>query len=177
MAALSAGILPYRILPDGSVEVLLVHPGGPYWRSKDHHAWSVAKGEYQSGQDPERAAEREFAEELGVPVPAGRRLDLGEVTQAGGKRVRVWAVDVGDQPLEIGASNHFEMEWPPGSGHRRSLPEVDRAEWAPVVLARQRLVAAQTAFLDRLLEQPALTSASRTGAGANNRHPSRHLSE
>jgi predicted NUDIX family NTP pyrophosphohydrolase len=176
MTALSAGILPYRILPDGSVEVLLVHPGGPYWRSKDHHAWSVAKGEYQRGQDPERAAEREFAEELGVPVPAGRRLDLGEVIQAGGKRVRVWAVEVGAQPLEIGASNQFDLEWPPGSGQRRSFPEVDRAEWASVVLARQRLVAAQTAFLDRLLEQ-AITGGSRTGAGENNGHPSRHLSE
>ena len=127
-----------------------MHPGGPYWRGKERHAWSVAKGEYLADESPMQAAEREFAEELGLPVPDGLRLDLGEVQQAGGKRVHVWAVETGDLPLDDMVSNTFELEWPPRSGRLQSFPEVDRAEWTSLDLARVRLVGAQVEFLDRL---------------------------
>jgi predicted NUDIX family NTP pyrophosphohydrolase len=147
----SAGILPFRFRPDGTIEVLLVHPGGPFWRGREEHAWSVAKGEYGADESPLDAAEREFVEELGLPVPDGERLDLGEVHQASGKRVQVWAVEAGDLPLETTVSNQFEMEWPPRSGRRQSFPEVDRAEWTSLDLARERLVKAQVEFLDRLV--------------------------
>ena len=151
MPSPSAGILPFRFRADGAIEVLLVHPGGPYWRGKEEHAWSVAKGEYLADETPLHAAEREFAEELGLPVPEGARLDLGEVQQAGGKRVHVWAVETGELPLQDMAGNTFEMEWPPRSGRLQSFPEVDRAEWTLLPLARVRLVAAQAEFLDRLV--------------------------
>jgi predicted NUDIX family NTP pyrophosphohydrolase len=147
----SAGILPFRVLADQSVEVLIVHPGGPFWKNKDDHTWSVVKGEHDLDEPPEHAAEREFFEELGSPIPKGKRLDLGEVQQAGGKRVRVWAVEVNDFQVQDIVSNRFEIEWPPKSGQRRSFPEIDRAEWVPLVQARDRLIKAQAAFLDRLL--------------------------
>jgi predicted NUDIX family NTP pyrophosphohydrolase len=146
----SAGILLFKVLEDQALEVLLVHPGGPLWMGKDEHAWSIPKGEYQPGEDPDQAAAREFGEELGKPVPEGARLDLGEVRQSGGKRVRVWAVEVRDFSVEGLASNDFEMEWPPRSGRRQSFPEVDRAEWMGLVQARTRLVRGQVDFLDRL---------------------------
>jgi predicted NUDIX family NTP pyrophosphohydrolase len=152
MPSPSAGILPFRFLPDASIEVLLVHPGGPYWRGREQRAWSVAKGEYPPDESPLHAAEREFAEELGLSVPEGERLDLGEVHQASGKRVHVWAVETGDLPLDDMASNRFEIEWPPRSGRLQSFPEVDRAEWTSLDLARGRLVEAQVQFLDRLVE-------------------------
>jgi predicted NUDIX family NTP pyrophosphohydrolase len=151
MPSPSAGILPFRFRSDRTIEVLLVHPGGPYWRGKEQHAWSVAKGEYLADESPLHAAEREFAEELGLPVPDGERLDLGEVQQAGGKRVRVWAIETGDLPLEEMASNTFEIEWPPRSGRLQSFPEVDRAEWTSLAQARDRLVGAQVEFLERLI--------------------------
>jgi predicted NUDIX family NTP pyrophosphohydrolase len=147
----SAGILPFRVSSDQSVEVLIVHPGGPLWKNKQDHAWSVVKGEHDPDEAPEDAAEREFFEELGLPAPKGERLDLGEVQQAGGKRVQLWAVEVEDLPVGDILSNRFEMEWPPKSGQRQSFPEIDRAEWVPIELARGRLVKAQTEFLDRLL--------------------------
>jgi predicted NUDIX family NTP pyrophosphohydrolase len=147
----SAGILPFRFRSDETIEVLLVHPGGPYWSGREQHAWSVAKGEYLADESPLHAAEREFAEELGLSVPEGERLDLGEVRQAAGKRVHVWAVETGHFPLDDMASNLFEMEWPPRSGQLQSFPEVDRAEWTSLDLARERLVAAQVEFLDRLV--------------------------
>jgi predicted NUDIX family NTP pyrophosphohydrolase len=151
MPSTSAGILPFRFRSDQTIEVLLVHPGGPFWRGKEQHAWSVAKGEYLSDESALDAAEREFTEELGLPVPAGDRLDLGEVQQAGGKRVRVWAVETGDLPLEDVVSNTFEIEWPPRSGRLQSFPEVDRAEWTSLDQARDRLVGAQVEFLERLV--------------------------
>jgi predicted NUDIX family NTP pyrophosphohydrolase len=151
----SAGILPFRFRSDETIEVLLVHPGGPYWSGREQHAWSVAKGEYLADESPLHAAEREFAEELGLPVPDGERLDLGEVHQASGKRVHVWAVETADLPLDDMASNQFEIEWPPRSGRQQSFPEVDRAEWTSVDLARERLVEAQAQFLDRLVEMVA----------------------
>jgi predicted NUDIX family NTP pyrophosphohydrolase len=147
----SAGILPFKVLPDQNVEVMIVHPGGPFWKNKESHAWSVAKGEHDVDELPEAAAEREFMEELGLPVPEGKRFDLGEVQQTGGKRVRVWAVEVEDLHLGDIDSNEFEIEWPPGSGHQQSFPEIDRAEWVPLTQARDRLVKAQEEFLDRLL--------------------------
>ena len=167
MPDLTAGILLYR-LPDGAeaadqTEWLLVHPGGPYWRNKDEHAWSIPKGEYRLGDDPERAAEREFAEELGQAVPSGPRIDLGEIRQSGGKQVRVWAVHAGGFSIGQVVSNEFEIEWPAGSGRRQSFPEVDRAEWTSTDLARRRLVRGQVTFIDRLLELLAPRVAPGTG--------------
>ena len=151
MPTRSAGILPFRVVADRGLEVLLVHPGGPYWSGKDQHAWSVAKGEYAEDEPPEHAAEREFAEELGMPAPPGPRVDLGEIRQGGGKHVRVWAVEVDDVPVSDLISNTFEMEWPPRSGRLQSFPEVDRAEWVSLDVARVRLVRGQVEFLDRLV--------------------------
>jgi predicted NUDIX family NTP pyrophosphohydrolase len=147
---LSAGILAYRIGEDGSLLVLLVHPGGPFWRNKDAHAWSIPKGEHEPAEDPEAAAVREFAEELGFPLPDGPRHDLGMVRQSGGKQVQAWAAQTGYLSLERVVSNRFEMEWPPKSGTRQEFPEVDRAEWMTIPEATARLVSAQAEFLDRL---------------------------
>ncbi len=152
MPKLSAGILAYRRGPDRDVQVLLVHPGGPFWRHKDTHAWSVPKGEYEEGADPEQEALREFREELGLDVPAGDRLDLGSVRQSGGKQVRVWAVEAPELVVDTVDCNEFEMEWPPNSGTVQRFPEVDRAEWMDLTSARERVVTAQAAFFDRLLE-------------------------
>ena len=149
MPKVSSGILLYREHADGSLEVLLVHPGGPFWARKDAGAWSIPKGEYDEHDDPAMRAEEEFAEELGTRAPPGPRLDLGEVRQAGGKRVRAWAVH-GDIDARTTTSNTFEMEWPPRSGERRSFPEVDRAEWFSLHDARTKLVAGQLPLLDRL---------------------------
>ena len=110
----SAGLLPYRIAPDGSFEVFLIHPGGPLWARKDAGAWSVAKGEYGTDEAADAAAEREFAEELGTPAPLGVRVDLGQVTQTSGKVVRVWAVEAPDFDVADVVSNRFEMDGPRG---------------------------------------------------------------
>ncbi|MGA3351672.1 MAG: NUDIX domain-containing protein [Acidimicrobiales bacterium] len=151
MPALSAGLMPYRFGEDGALEVLVVHPGGPFWAEKDDGAWSIAKGEYEAGEEPERAAEREFAEELGQDPPAGPWIDLGELRQPSGKRVRAWAVE-GDLDAASIVSNEFEMEWPPGSGRRAWWPEVDRATWLSVAEAKRKLLKGQVAFVDRLVE-------------------------
>ncbi len=153
MAKLSAGLLPYRITGEDVLELFIVHPGGPFWATKDHHAWSVAKGEHEPTDDPAAAAEREFAEEVGVPAPPGPRVDLGSVEQPGGKLVRVWAVEAPRFEVERVVSNEFEMVWPPRSGRRQSFPEVDRAEWLTAALARQKLLKGQTAFVDQLVER------------------------
>jgi len=150
MSARSAGLLPYRFTDGRVVEVLVVHPGGPFWATKDEGVWSVAKGEYEPDEDPEQAADREFAEELGTDPPVGPRLDLGELRQPGGKLVRVWAVE-GDLDAAAVVSNEFELEWPPRSGVVASFPEVDRADWVPIATARRKLVKGQVGFLDRLL--------------------------
>jgi predicted NUDIX family NTP pyrophosphohydrolase len=144
----SAGLLLHRHR-DGELEVLLVHPGGPFWARKDAGAWSVPKGEYEPTEDPRAAARREFAEELGSPPPEGPALDLGEVAQKGGKRVRAWAV-AGDLDVTTVVSNTFEMEWPPRSGRRQTFPECDRAEWFGLDAAAAKLLGAQRPFLDRL---------------------------
>lgn len=149
MPRLSAGLLLHRLDDAEAVEVLLVHPGGPFWANKDDGAWSLPKGEYAEGEDPRAVATREFEEELGMSPPAGPETDLGEVVQAGGKRVRAWAVR-GDLPVDDIVSNTFEMEWPRGSGRVRTFPEVDRAGWFPVPEARVKLLKSQLPFLDRL---------------------------
>ena len=157
MVARSAGLLVHRPGPEGGVEVLLVHPGGPFWRRKDEGAWSIPKGEHEPDDDPVAVAEREFAEELGhAPPPrgAGTDLDLGEVRLKSGKRVRAVARPLGDAAVDVEAvaSNTFETEWPPRSGRMQTFPEVDRAGWFPPEAARTKLNPAQAAFVDRLLD-------------------------
>ncbi len=150
MPARSAGLLVYRILGDRGLEVLIVHPGGPFWAKKDQGAWSIPKGEHDPEDEPLNAAEREFREEVGQEPPLGPRVFLGDVTQAGGKQVAAWAVQ-GDVDAAGGASNTFELEWPRGSGVVRTYPEVDRVEWTSLAAARVRLLEGQRPFLDRLL--------------------------
>jgi predicted NUDIX family NTP pyrophosphohydrolase len=153
----SAGLLPYRTADDGTISVFLVHPGGPFWKSKEEHAWSIPKGEFGPDEDAEETAEREFLEELGVPVPEGPRIPLGTVRQSGGKEVTAWAVRTQDLSADAIVSNEFEMEWPPRSGTRATFPEIDRARWMSVPEAHDLLVRAQTEFLARLasaLEAP-----------------------
>ena len=148
---MSAGILLYR-QRGATLEVLLVHPGGPVWARRDLGAWSVPKGEYVAGEEePLEAARREFTEELGSPPPAGEPVDLGEVCQKSGKRVRAWALP-GDLDVADVHSNTFAMEWPPRSGQMREFPEVDRAEWFALAEARERINPAQAAFVDRLAD-------------------------
>jgi predicted NUDIX family NTP pyrophosphohydrolase len=141
----SAGILLHR-----GGEVLLVHPGGPFWAKKDAGAWSIPKGEYEDGDDPRAAALREFEEELGSALPAGTELvELGTVKQKSGKRITAYAAE-GDLDPETISSNTFEMEWPPRSGRMQRFPEVDRAGWFSIEEAREKLNPAQAEFLVRL---------------------------
>jgi predicted NUDIX family NTP pyrophosphohydrolase len=129
--------------------VLLVHPGGPLWARRDAGAWSIPKGEYSSGEEPLAAARREFEEELGTPPPVGPVEDLGEVRQKSGKVVRAWAL-AGDLDVETIESNTFELQWPPRSGRLIEIPEVDRAEWFTLRIAREKINPAQVALIDRL---------------------------
>lgn len=147
MAKRSAGLLLYRRGARG-LEVLLVHPGGPFWRAKDLGAWSLAKGEIDPGEEPAACALREFEEETGTRLE-GEPAPLGEVRQAGGKTVIGFALE-GDLDADAIRSITFELEWPPRSGRRQSYPEVDRAAWFTLDEAREKLNAAQVAFLDRL---------------------------
>src|ERR1700754_864886 len=124
----SAGIVLHRTGAGGELEVLLVHPGGPFWARRDAGAWSIPKGEHGEDEEPLAAARREFEEELGLPVPQGELRPLPEVRQKGGKRVTAWAVE-GDLDPERIVSNSFELEWPPRSGRTQEFPEVDRAGW------------------------------------------------
>jgi predicted NUDIX family NTP pyrophosphohydrolase len=146
---LSAGILAYRKGARG-LEVLLVHPGGPFWRKKDDGAWSIPKGEIDAEDAPEEVARREFAEELGPSASIGRLQPLGEVRQREGKRVIAFAGEGHFDPAAL-ISNTFEIEWPPRTGRRQSFPEVDRAEWFNVDFARTKMLSAQVELLDRLL--------------------------
>lgn len=145
----SAGLLVFR-RRRASTELLLAHPGGPFFARKDRGSWTIPKGEYEDGEPPEAAAAREFVEEIGVVAPDGPWIDLGEVRQASGKRVRAFAVE-GEIDLTEAVSNLFEMEWPPGSGRMEAFPEIDRAEWFDAGEARMRLNRAQSDFVDRLL--------------------------
>lgn len=144
----SAGILLHRG-PSGQREVLLVHPGGPWWRRQEKGAWSIPKGECMPGEDPYSAARREFGEELGVAPPDGDALPLGEIRQKAGKRVLAWAL-AGDVDAAAVKSNTFDLEWPPRSGQFRSFPEVDRAAWFSLAAAREKINPAQVELLDRL---------------------------
>ncbi|MEE3064119.1 MAG: NUDIX domain-containing protein [Actinomycetota bacterium] len=155
MPKLSAGVLLYRTRDDVA-EVLIAHPGGPFWARKDDAAWSIPKGEYYDGGDPWAAAQREFSEELGLSVPAGGRLDLGALKQPSGKVVTAFAVRA-DLDIADTRSNTFEMEWPKGSGNMREFPEVDRVGWFPVAQARVKLLKGQRPFLDLLMAHPELT--------------------
>jgi predicted NUDIX family NTP pyrophosphohydrolase len=144
----SAGILLYRFASE-DLEVLLVHPGGPFWARRDAGVWSIPKGEHEADEEPLIAARREFAEELGTEPPAGQPLDLGEVRQKSGKYVHAWALE-GDLDATAITSNSFALEWPPRSGRTREFPEVDRAQWFGLRDAREKLNPGQVPLLDRL---------------------------
>lgn len=147
MASRSAGILMYRYA-NGELQVLLAHPGGPFWKRRDAGAWTIPKGEIADNEDPETAARREFREELGVNI-AQTLQPLGEITQKAGKRVIAFALQ-GDFDSEQLRSNTFELEWPPRSGKRATFPEVDRVEWMDLARAREKILMAQSALLERL---------------------------
>ncbi|WP_192739153.1 NUDIX domain-containing protein [Bradyrhizobium sp. OAE829] len=150
----SAGVLMYRHAGT-NLEVLIVHPGGPYWRKKDEGAWSIPKGELDEGEDAKVAARREFLEETGVAL-SGLLDPLGEIRQRGGKLVIAFAVE-GDVDVLTIRSNTFEMEWPPKSGRMRSFPEIDRAEWFDLPAARAKILEGQRPLLDglaRFVNQP-----------------------
>ena len=144
---LSAGIILYRRRETG-LEVLIVHPGGPFWAKKDEGAWSIPKGEYVEGEDPLSVARREFYEETGSALN-GPCLELTPVKQPSGKIIRAWAVE-GDLDATAVRSNSFSLEWPPKSGHVQSFPEVDRACWYGLELAKGKLLPGQRVLLDEL---------------------------
>ena len=146
----SAGLLLYR-MTIGRPEVLLVHPGGPYWAKKDDGAWSIPKGEYSEGEEPLAAARREFEEETGIR-PEGEAFPLGTVRQPGGKLVTAFAME-GDLDPDTIRSNTFSMEWPPRSGRMQSFPEVDRAGWFGKEEAERKILKGQMAILQALWEK------------------------
>ncbi|MGA5601153.1 NUDIX domain-containing protein [Streptomyces sp. EMB24] len=148
--ARSAGLLLFRRTGEG-VEVLLGHMGGPFFARRDAGAWTVPKGEYDPDEPAWAAARREFQEELGLPPPEGEAVPLGEVRQSGGKVVTAWAVEGDLDPSSV-VPGTFTMEWPPRSGRTREFPELDRVAWFPLERARELIVSAQAAFLDRLTE-------------------------
>jgi predicted NUDIX family NTP pyrophosphohydrolase len=149
----SAGLLMFRKTPEG-LQVLLVHPGGPYFRNKDAGAWTIPKGEAAEGEELLSRARIEFEEELGIAPPASANwMELGNVKQKGGKIVHAWAFE-GDCPADfVAVSNTFELEWPPRSGRMQQFPEIDRAEFFSVETAKLKINAAQIVFLDRLVEE------------------------
>jgi len=151
MAKRSAGILLYRGSPQ-RLELLLVHPGGPFWARKDLGAWSIPKGEYAEGEDPLAVAKREFAEELGSPPPLGAFLPIGELVQPSRKIVNAFALEGDFDPATL-TSNRFELEWPRGSGRMQLFPEIDRAQWFAPAKAREKIQPGQAPFIDRLLER------------------------
>ena len=132
------------------MQVLLVHPGGPFWRKRDEGAWSIVKGELADSEDPEAAARREFSEETGW-LAEGDLVLIGEIRQAGGKHVLAFALDADFDPATLN-SNTFEIEWPPRSGQRQAFPEVDQAEWFSLEQAREKMIARQRPLLERLVE-------------------------
>lgn len=154
MPKLSAGLLLYRVC-DTHVEVLIGHPGGPFWVGKDDGAWSIPKGEYEPNDDPWAVACREFLEEVGLAAPTGPRIELGTLKQPSGKLITVFAV-AGDLDVTNAYSNTFQLEWPRGSGELREFPEIDRVGWFSVAQAKTKLLKGQRPFLDRLLAHPAL---------------------
>jgi predicted NUDIX family NTP pyrophosphohydrolase len=149
MAKRSAGLLMFR-RRGADIEVLLMHPGGPFWAKKDNGAWSIAKGEYLQGEDALAVAKREFEEETGAR-PQGDFLPLGDVVQAGRKVVTAWGVEGDFDPATL-VSNRFELEWPPKSGRKASFPEVDRTQWFSPAEARQKILPAQRELISRLID-------------------------
>ena len=150
MPRTSAGILLFR-KHDAAIEVLLAHMGGPRWQRRDDGAWSIPKGEYTPPEAALDAARREFAEELGLPAPAGELVSLGDAKQASGKIVTVWAVEGELDPTAI-VPGTFRLEWPPRSGTLQEFPEIDRVAWFDMATARRKLVTGQRPFLDRLAD-------------------------
>jgi len=155
MAKRSAGLLLFRESAAG-LEVLLVHPGGPFWAKKDDGAWSIPKGEFGDDEEALTAAKREFEEEMGAP-PAGEFIPLEPVRQPGGKLVFAWALQADFDTSRL-KSNMFSMEWPPKSGRQQEFPEIERAGWFPLELARVKILKGQAGLLDQLVDQ-------RRGAG------------
>jgi predicted NUDIX family NTP pyrophosphohydrolase len=147
----SAGLLLYRRAPDGGIEVLLAHPGGPVWAKRDEGAWTVPKGEFHDGEEVWAVAQREFEEETGHPAPDGDPIELGEIRQKGGKLVEAWALE-GDLDPATAHSNTFPLEWPPRSGRWMTVPEIDRVAWFEPDEARRRIKDTQIPFIDRLLD-------------------------
>ncbi|MBJ6802526.1 NUDIX domain-containing protein [Geomonas propionica] len=143
----SAGLIMYRVV-NGELELLLVHPGGPFWARKDLGAWSIPKGEYLPEEDPLQVARREFREETGL-TPEGEFRELAEIRQAGGKRVKAWLFAGDWDPAGL-ISNGFTMEWPPRSGRQAEFPEVDRAAWFTVAEAREKILASQLPLIDQV---------------------------
>lgn len=150
MSVHSAGIILYRFI-ESKLQVMLVHPGGPFWAKKDDGAWSIPKGIYEKGEDPLAAAKRELREETGHEVD-GMFIDLGEVKQPSRKIVHAWALKH-DFDTSKTVSNLFSLEWPPKSGNIQQFPEVDRAQWFEMQKAREKILKGQRAFLERLIEQ------------------------
>lgn len=144
----SAGILLFR-RSGSNIEVLLGHPGGPFWKNKDMGAWSIPKGEYEPDEEPQLAACREFEEETGQAVPDGERIDLGEMKRKDGKVIHIWAVE-GEVDEQHIMSNTFEVEWPPKTGQLQSFPEIDRAVWYPLEKAPAKMHKGQDIFIERL---------------------------
>lgn len=163
MPKLSAGLLLYRVA-DGVVEVLIGHPGGPFWARKDDGAWSIPKGEYAEDEDPWTVAQREFGEEIGKTPPAGPRIDFRPLRQPSGKVITAFALHA-DLDLKGTVSNTFELEWPRGSGTVRKYPEIDRVGWFPVAAARSKLLKGQRPLLDRLMADPSLAGCAESARG------------
>jgi predicted NUDIX family NTP pyrophosphohydrolase len=150
LAKLSAGVVLFRKRPSG-LQVLLVHPGGPFWKKKDLGTWSIPKGEYTEPEDPLAAAKREFAEETGIQLD-GDFLPLGSFKQPSGKMISAWALE-GDCSVADIRSNTFTIEWPPKSGRQQEFPEIDRAQWFDLAEAQKRILRGQVAILDHLKSQ------------------------
>ena len=159
MAAESAGLVLYRVR-DGKTEVLLVHPGGPFWKRRDEGVWSIPKGEIEPGEARLDVARREFQEELGMPPPDGDLAPLGSIRQAGGKVVHAWA-SPGDVDVSDISSGTFTIEWPPRSGRMQEFPEVDRAQFFPIEEAKRKLKPTQVPLLVRLIEALGREAATR----------------
>lgn len=153
----SAGLLLYQ-WKNKKVEVLLGHPGGPFWAKKDKGAWSIPKGEFTEGEVPLEAAKREFSEEMGRPAPEGNYTELGTIKLSSGKLIYAWALEA-DLAVSTVRSNTFSMEWPPKSGQMQEFPEIDRAMWIPLDAAAEKMHTGQAEFLARLRQQLKLSAA------------------
>ncbi len=165
MKKLSAGLLLFR-RPVSTVEVFLVHPGGPFWERKDLGSWSLPKGEYQAGEDPFAVALREFEEETGFKLAPGEYVLLGEIKQPSGKIITAWALEH-DLDATAVKSNLFELEWPPKSGKQEQFPEVDRARWFGLPVAQQKILKGQAGFLAALAKHLGLPESVFEGAHNN----------